>query len=158
MKTIHGNLIKLAIAGEFSVIVHGCNCQNNMGAGIAKQIAKIYPGAVHADDAAYRDKSFRMLGDISVGFETNVNGALFVVNAYTQDRYGRGKRHADYDAIRSCFKEINKRFGMTMHHKIGYPMIGAGLAGGDWNIIKQIIDEELEGSDHTLVVYDNKRA
>ena len=40
MKEIQGDLIKLAIAGEFNVIAHGCNCMQNMGAGIAKQIAK----------------------------------------------------------------------------------------------------------------------
>jgi O-acetyl-ADP-ribose deacetylase (regulator of RNase III) len=36
---------------------------------------------------------------------------------------------------------------------IGYPRIGAGLAGGDWTVIAQIIDEELSGEDHTLVEY-----
>jgi O-acetyl-ADP-ribose deacetylase (regulator of RNase III) len=35
--------------------------------------------------------------------------------------------------------------------RIGYPKIGAGLAGGDWSIIEEIIDRELEGEDHTLV-------
>ena len=32
-------------------------------------------------------------------------------------------------------------------------MIGGGLAGGDWNIISAIINEELAGEDHTLVKY-----
>jgi hypothetical protein len=32
-------------------------------------------------------------------------------------------------------------------------MIGAGLAGGDWEIISAIINEELYGEDHTLVIY-----
>ena len=32
-------------------------------------------------------------------------------------------------------------------------MIGAGLAGGDWDIIKVIIDKALEGFNHTLVEY-----
>lgn len=37
--------------------------------------------------------------------------------------------------------------------RIGYPRIGAGLAGGDWSIIGAIIDEELHGLDHTLVEF-----
>ncbi len=37
--------------------------------------------------------------------------------------------------------------------RIGYPLIGAGLAKGNWKLISQIIDEELEGEDHTLVEY-----
>ena len=32
-------------------------------------------------------------------------------------------------------------------------MIGAGLAKGDWNVMGSIINEELEGEQHTLVVY-----
>jgi hypothetical protein len=42
MKTVYGDLVKLAIAGNFDVIVHGCNCYHTMGAGIAKQIKKNY--------------------------------------------------------------------------------------------------------------------
>ena len=38
--------------------------------------------------------------------------------------------------------------------RIGYPRIGAGLAGGDWSEIAGIIGEELEGQDHTLVEFD----
>ena len=37
--------------------------------------------------------------------------------------------------------------------KIGYPKIGAGLAGGDWEVIEKIIDAELEGEDHALVEF-----
>jgi O-acetyl-ADP-ribose deacetylase (regulator of RNase III) len=35
----------------------------------------------------------------------------------------------------------------------GLPMIGAGLAGGDWDIIEGIIQEELNGEDVTVVKY-----
>ncbi len=37
--------------------------------------------------------------------------------------------------------------------KIAYPKIGAGLAGGDWDIIYPIICEELAGEHHTYVKY-----
>ena len=38
--------------------------------------------------------------------------------------------------------------------RIAYPLIGAGLAGGDWKRISSIIEEELKGENHTLVEYD----
>ncbi|MFZ6679409.1 hypothetical protein [Undibacterium sp. Tian12W] len=38
--------------------------------------------------------------------------------------------------------------------RLAYPLIGAGLAGGDWVKIAAIIDEELDGMDHTLVRFD----
>lgn len=39
--------------------------------------------------------------------------------------------------------------------KIGLPLIGAGLAGGNWKVIEQIIKEELEDHevDVTIVRY-----
>jgi len=39
---------------------------------------------------------------------------------------------------------------------MAYPAIGAGLAGGNWEVISQIIEEELDGEDHTLVVYEKE--
>ena len=37
--------------------------------------------------------------------------------------------------------------------RIGYPKIGPGLAGGDWEIIRLLIEEELAGEDHTYVEF-----
>ena len=38
MKIVEGNLLDMAVNGDFDVIIHGCNCFCNMGAGIALQI------------------------------------------------------------------------------------------------------------------------
>jgi len=46
LHAIKGNLITLAKKGEFDVIVHGCNCLNVMGAGIAKQIKKTFSRSI----------------------------------------------------------------------------------------------------------------
>jgi O-acetyl-ADP-ribose deacetylase (regulator of RNase III) len=145
MKKINGDLISLAKNGQFDVIVHGCNCFNTMGAGIAKLIKSEFPEAYKADlktEKGSKDK----LGTISIA----KSGDLTIINAYTQHNWrGRGVK-ADYEAIRRAFREIKLQFSGC---KIGYPAIGAGLAGGDWEVISQIISEELNGEDHTLVVY-----
>ena len=49
MQVIRGDLIALAQDGHFDVIVHGCNCQCTMGAGIAKAIKEAFPEALEAD-------------------------------------------------------------------------------------------------------------
>ena len=49
MKTVRGDLLKLALDGHFDVIVHGCNCQCVMGAGIALSIKNAFPEAFAAD-------------------------------------------------------------------------------------------------------------
>ena len=143
MKKKKGNLITMALEDKFDVIIHGCNCFCTMGAGIARSIKAAYPEAYQADLATKAgDRS--KLGTISYAL---CNG-VWVVNAYTQYRYGRGM-HTDYDAISKAFKLIASK--TKPGKRIGYPAIGAGLGGGNWNIISEIIDKEFEGLNHTLV-------
>lgn len=73
------------------------------------------------------------------------------MNGYSQFDYrGRGVL-VDYEAVRGVMREVKRRFG---GQRIGYPEIGAGLARGDWATISAIIDEELAGEDHTLVLLE----
>lgn len=149
MKVTQGDLIKKAKEGKFDLIVHGCNCFCTMGAGIAKGIKSEFSGAFDADQATTKG-SREKLGTCSFAKIEREGIDLIVVNAYTQFDYrGRGAK-ADYDAIRSCMKWIKENFEGK---RIGLPKIGAGLAGGDWEKISQIIDEELAGEDVTLVEY-----
>jgi O-acetyl-ADP-ribose deacetylase (regulator of RNase III) len=153
MKKIKGDLVKKALRNEFDVIIHGCNCQCTMGAGIAKTIKTEFPQAYQADLKTKKgDRS--KLGSISSA-DVDVNGRkLIVVNAYTQfDWRGAGVK-ADYEAIRSAFKNIKEKFSGL---RLAYPAIGAGLAGGDWKIISQIIEVELAGEDHTFVEFEKEK-
>ena len=148
MKEVRGNLITMAQNGDFDIIVHGCNCFHTMGGGIALQICKTWPQVYGVDcTTIYGDR--KKLGTISSIDISNDNSLLTVVNAYTQFRFGRGKQ-VSYEAIRDCFRKIKKSYH---DRKIGIPMIGAGLAGGDWDIISDIIEKEMTGEDITLVLY-----
>ena len=40
-------------------------------------------------------------------------------------------------------KDINSNLFNAGIYEIGLPLIGAGLGGGNWNIISSIIEEEL---------------
>lgn len=149
MKTISGDLIKLAKDGEFNLIAHGCNCFCTMGAGIAKAIKEAFPAAFQADLATQHGDRAK-LGTCSFAEIILRDSSLTVVNAYTQfDWRGRGIK-VDYDAIRSCLRWIRKTHP---GERIGLPKIGAGLAGGDWPTIAGIIDEELAGEVVTLVEF-----
>lgn len=152
MKTVEGDLIKLALMGKFDVIVHGCNCFNTMGAGIARSIKAHFPEAFYADLATNKG-SKEKLGTISSARIHGDEGHLDVVNAYTQFRYRGTGPKVDYAAVESCFSLVAKNYPNA---RIGYPAIGAGLAGGDWTKIAKIIDMSLEGLDHTLVIFRPK--
>ena len=149
METVKGDLIQLALEKQFDVIIHGCNCQCAMGAGIAKTIKKVFPEAYKADcDTPKGDRS--KLGTYSYATVVRDGHEITIVNAYTQFNWrGQGVK-ADYDAIKSCMKGVKNQFAGK---RIAYPLIGAGLAGGDWAIISEIIDSQLEGEKHTLVEY-----
>ena len=147
MKTVHGSLITLAKQGQFDVIVHGCNCFHTMGAGIAKSIADEFPQALAADKQTKHGDRNKM-GTYSFAKCEE----LTIVNAYTQFKFWGEGIKADYDAIEKVFAQIAMDFEGC---RIGYPMIGAGLAGGDWKRISQLIETQLQGLDHTLVIYKN---
>lgn len=149
MKTIEGDLIKMALLGEFDVIIHGCNCMCAMGAGIAKTMKAVFPEA-YAVDCKTESGDKEKLGTISTVTVKRDEHEITIVNGYIQYHWkGKGSK-TDYDAMKSVMKEVENRFA---DKRIGLPLIGAGLAGGDWGMISQIIEEELEGTDHTLVKF-----
>ena len=77
---------------------------------------------------------------------------VVIVNAYTQFHWHREKDECllEYEALRAVFSAVKREYS---GRRIAYPKIGAGLAGGDWKVISEIIDQELEGEDHTYVEY-----
>ena len=149
MKSVKGDLIKMALEGQFDVIIHGCNCHCTMGAGIAKIIRNTFPRAYEADLKTAKGSRAK-LGTISFASAEHSHHTLTVVNAYTQFDYQGGGVLVDYDAVRAVMRRVKSQFA---GQRIGYPKIGAGLAGGDWDVIAAIIDEELAGEDHTLVEF-----
>lgn len=149
MHTTHGDLIQMAKAGRFDVVIHGCNCFCTMGRGIAKTVRAEFPEAYAADCRTSRgDRS--KLGTFSAVRVLRGTNAITIVNAYTQYDFRGSGPNVDYTAIRQAFRAIKVAFTGV---RIGYPQIGAGLARGDWKAIAGIINEELQGEDHTLVVY-----
>jgi O-acetyl-ADP-ribose deacetylase (regulator of RNase III) len=147
MKIIYGDIFDY-IKNDY-VLIHGCNCFCNMGAGIARTIKENYFEAYNTDCKTIKgDKS--KLGTYSSVDIKHENINFTIVNAYTQYHYGGRVRNADYNAIKAVFNKISVDF---KNKTIIYPMIGAGLAGGDWEIISKIIDEELYGLDHICVIY-----
>jgi O-acetyl-ADP-ribose deacetylase (regulator of RNase III) len=139
VKTVQGDLIGMFKERQFNFIAHGCNCFHRMGAGVAGQIAKEFPEAFDEDKTSsnYADSS-KLGGVTAVG---TVYGGI--INAYTQYLPGKSDPELLYDSIYRVFRLIDNKAmlaGFDYKPIIGIPMIGAGIAGGDWDIIKNIID------------------
>ena len=146
LETKYRDLLDAFDANEVQTIIHGCNCFRSFGAGIAKSIKERYPKAYEADlNTGHGDKN--KLGHYSYA---KLSDDKTIINAYTQYAYGGNKVNVDYDAISKVFELINKDF--ANHINIGIPTIGAGLAGGDWNIISDIINKKTPDLNITLYI------
>ncbi len=166
-KEIDGDLIELALAGSFDVIAHGCNCFCMQGAGIAKQMSKTFNTLDFALELPILKGNMLKLGDIDFEEVLKTKDGnimleklydvpqpsmdwnfppLTVVNAYTQYEPGA---NLDYEALTLCLRKINHKF---KNKHIGLPgFIGGGIAGGDNDIIRNIIKKELADCDVTIV-------
>ena len=146
-----GNLLSV----QEGIIVHGCNAQGVMGSGVAAAVRETYPGAYEAYRELYQKAKNAGFKDIPLGriawFRVSEAPKLAIANAITQQYYGRDPnvRYVDYGAIEESFGRIAK---VAREHNLAvhYPLIGAGLANGDWSILADIIDRQLEGVAHTL--------
>lgn len=146
MKTLNGNLITLAKNGHFDCIVHGCNCLNTWGAGIAFQMKQHFPEAYDVDRHTIKGYKAK-LGNYT---KHQYPSGLIIINAYTQYRPGPNPLEENYQAITDVFLKIKEKFsGM----RIGIPAIGSGLAGGDFDTIYKIIEDVMGDEDVTMVIY-----
>lgn len=143
---------------EKGFIIHGCNAQGRMGSGIALSIRQKWPEVYTAYQQAYRKgytgRNGKHVAELGMGtnIPVKVSPELVVINAITQ-RYYRGhsmsssreERFVDYTAVAMCFHDIlrirNKypEINGTVH----FPLIGAGLANGDWSTIERLINFNL---------------
>jgi len=121
---------------------HGVNCQGRMGSGIALAIKNKWPSVY--DQYKERYESGQLKGEMAIG-EIDIvpiTNQLFVVNMYTQNKYGYdGKAYAYPEAIENCI-------ALTMKHikhetptlPLYIPKIGCGLGGLKWENIEPIVN------------------
>lgn len=160
---VEGDLIKMSQEGKFDFIGHGCNCFATMGAGIALPIGLMYPEAKRADEE-FHLRPYLRLGNYTIGIariqpKDKISGLLRIVNFYSQ--YHGGKNLDREALILSLRKFATAQREYTHSHpssgkgyRIGLPLIGCGIAGGNWNTVKKIIIKELKEFDVTIVHFN----
>lgn len=131
------------LALKRGILVHGCNAKGAMGAGIALAIKKQYPSAFRVYREAY-ERNGLALGTITVA---EPEPELVIVNAVTQDHWRDSNPAvvlADYGAIEQAFRLVR---GIALARKlpVHFPLIGCGLARGDWNEVAPRIERALGG-------------
>ncbi len=139
--------IKLQIGNLLHVksghIVHGCNAQGVMGSGVALGVKQTYPQAF-SDYLEVHNAGGLILGD---SYPSVVLPDLIVWNAITQNLYGKGTRMVSYDAIQTCFQTVDNWVynnpKCMVPAEVHIPLIGAARGGGNWEIIREIIEQTM---------------
>ena len=130
-----GNLLDLAEAGEFDIVVQGCNCFNTMGGGIAREIRERYPTVASVDMETVRG-DYNKLGNWTE-CDAGEKNRFTIINAYTQYNMSRGEDVFEYTAFQLILEKLEHEYPTA---RIGFPYIGMGLAGGDKDIIIPMIE------------------
>lgn len=129
------------LASNLEFIAHGCNCRGVMGGGIAAQIRAKWPNVYEV----YRLKHRTMGLELGTILPVRTLDGRMVINCMTQDGFGTDDMHADYGAIERCIQRMDAQAAAWGAAEIGMPKIGAGLAGGDWDRIEDIIVRNAKG-------------
>jgi O-acetyl-ADP-ribose deacetylase (regulator of RNase III) len=135
LKHTKGNLLDLAEAGEFDIVVQGCNCFNTMGGGIAREIRERYPVVASVDMETVKG-DYNKLGNWTE-CDAGDKNRFTVINAYTQYNMSTGEDVFEYVAFELILLKLLHFCG---DKRIGLPYIGMGLAGGDKETIMGMIE------------------
>lgn len=166
IETRTGNMLEEVTEG---FMMQGCNAQGEMGAGIALAIRNKWPIVydeymrawdnghplpIHGTSTTIHLQELEMGSIIPV----RVTPDIIMINAITQRFYtghafSDGGREVDYEAVAQACESINNLVLSTVVMEVlHFPLIGAGLAKGNWDIIASIIDETIDRVEKVLWV------
>jgi O-acetyl-ADP-ribose deacetylase (regulator of RNase III) len=124
-------------------ILHVVNNRGAMGKGVAKALYQKWPEVRRA--YVESSKYLQSLGELGMKLGALqpivVTDSLFIMNMVAQDGYGEEpKQYLVYEALERCLKKLETVTGIYKDLDIYIPYrMGAGLAGGDWDVIQEII-------------------
>ena len=136
------------------IIAHCCNDAGFWNAGFVRGLSERF----HQPERDYRrwargltPAPFR-LGEVQL---VQVRPGLFVANIIGQSgiRSASNPTPIRYDSLREGLVRVRLR-ALEDEATVHMPRIGAGLAGGDWEIISAIIEDELCSHGVNVTVYD----
>ncbi len=135
------------------VITHICNDIGGWGKGFVLALSKKWKIAEEAYRQWYRSQEGFSLGAVQF---VKVADDIYVANMIGQQGIHKDSKRLPpirYEAVRQCLKEV-ALFATKHEASVHMPRIGCGLAGGKWELIEEIIKEELIAKGIAVTVYD----
>lgn len=134
VKEVHGNLLMQPV----DIIAHQTNCTGVMGAGIALQIKKSLLTSEEYNKYVNlcKQRGAGLLGKTQL---LKTPDGRTIANCFGENiPTGKGK-DTDYDAL-MCAVTIIRDYAKERGLTVGVPgLMGCGLAGGDWHIVKDML-------------------
>ena len=164
IRTLYGDILKIAVENaNFSdgiVIAHQVNCIPTMGAGLAKKIANTFPEVNRAYLAKGKEEGWQ-LGDLQI-VECNYYPNLRVANLAGQLRVATPTNRVatDLEALRLSLQGLAQWRSMEGHDifRILFPLgMGCGHGGEDWDNVRPIIEDTMEGFHADCYFVNNKK-
>ncbi len=136
------------------IITHICNDAGGWGRGFVVALSRRWPQPEQRYRAWRRGEDAQPLALGQVQF-VQVEGEVWVANLIGQHGIGSrsGKPPVRYEAIRDGLRSIAvkaRELGASVH----MPRIGCGLAGGRWEDVSRIVENELVQQGINVTVYD----
>jgi O-acetyl-ADP-ribose deacetylase (regulator of RNase III) len=127
------------LASGAEALVNPVNTAGVMGAGLALQFRRAFPG----NYAQYRQTWLRhqmSTGRVHMTFRADTPGPRYIFNFPTKRHYRDKSRLADIEAGLADLRRLILRHRIS---SIAVPALGCGLGGLDWADVKPLIAAEL---------------
>jgi hypothetical protein len=120
------------------------------GAGFARVVGKKWPNA-QQDFRAWAEERNLRIGKVRL-FE--LSSDLAIVHMVAQHGYGPSpKPRIRYGALLECLQQLAE-FAKARNAAVHMPRVGSGQAGGNWEIISELIEDRLCKEGIPVTVYD----
>ena len=152
IRYVHGNALEPR--GEAPKVI--CQLVNDRarrwGGGIARQTARKYPEAELRFSGWISDISFeKRLGEVHFA---QAEEDVFVSSLVAQAGFGSSnKPRIRYRALGEALVKV-ANFAVEKRASVHMPRLGTGAAGGNWNMIKDMIDEIFTDAGLEVTIYD----
>ena len=148
IKEVCGALLQQPV----DIIAHQTNCRGVMGAGIAKQIKDYMLSKRQYKQYVdmCRIQGSALLGQVQM--MPLPNGQL-IANCFGEDvPTGKGL-DTNYEALKASLTKVCS-YAKEHQLSVGIPgLMGCGLAGGDWNIVREMIYEIFSEDTEVIISY-----
>lgn len=142
---------------DVRIIIHICNDINRWGKGFVLPLGDRYPAARLTYLKSAAQTGYHELGSIT---HCPIDPTLSVINMVAQRGITKDPKSKEppirYPELIRCLQKVRSLLASDYADRkvsIHMPKIGCGLAGGDWNVVSEIIDSELVAHGLDCTVY-----